>query len=114
MGWFSSKDAEAGQIEAAGRAAIDAASATIEKASQDLAKYNNPTDVLAHIEGNKEGIQRVKDLSDMLDKAKGKTARDEAKKKLKDAIGDLQGHDKDLRQKPKDKKKKTTQPDGGS
>ena len=102
-GLFFSKDAEAGQLQAAGKDAIDNASATIEKASQDIASFKNPTDVTAHIEGLKDGIKEVKDLSNQLDKTKGKDARSAVKEKLKEAIDQLKGHTKDTQQKPKEK-----------
>jgi RHS repeat-associated protein len=100
-----SKDAEAGQLQGAGREAIDRASATIEKASQDIASFKNPADVQDHIDGLQKSMDRVRDLSSQLDKTKGKTERDKIKAELKKEIDKVKGHEKDLRQKPKAPKK---------
>jgi RHS repeat-associated protein len=105
-GLFSSKDAEAGQLHAAGRDAIDKANDTIEKASHAIDSYENRKDVERHIDKLKEGVAQVGELSKQLDKTKGKTARDKVKAELKAAIKDVNGHEKDLRDKPKIKKTK--------
>ena len=104
-GLFFSKDAEAGQLQAAGRDATNKANAAIEKASQDIASYKNRDDVEKHIDKLKEGVARVGDLSRQLDKTKGKTERDKIKAELKAEIKDVNGHEKDLSEKPKNKKK---------
>ena len=93
------KDMEAGQLEKAGKTAIDQANKTIEWASNDIARFKNPTDVQKHLDQQKKGISTVTDLMKDLGKAKGK-AREEIKADLKEAIDRLKGHDKDIRQKP--------------
>ncbi len=107
-GVFFSKDAEAGQLQAAGREATDKANATIERASQDIAGFKNPADVNSHIDELKKGVDQVKDLSGRLDTTKGKAERDKIKAELKKEIDQVKGHEKDLRQKPKAPKKDKT------
>jgi RHS repeat-associated protein len=102
--FFSSRDAEAGQLQAAGREATDKANATIERASNNLTGYKNPNDVSAHIDELKKGVDRVKGLSTQLDTTKGKAERDNIKSELKREIDQVKGHEKDLRQKPRKKK----------
>jgi RHS repeat-associated protein len=105
-GLFFSKDAEAGQLQAAGRDATDRANATIERASQDIAGFKNPADVKSHIDELQKGVDRVRDLSGQLDKTKGKTERDKIKSDLQKAIDQVKGHEKDLRNKPPKKPEK--------
>ena len=104
-GLYFSKDAEAGQLQAAGRDATNKANAAIEKASHDKASFKDPTDVQEHIDKLSEGVARVGDLSKQLDQTKGKAERDKIKAKLKAEIKEVNGHEKDLSDKPKDKKK---------
>lgn len=101
---FSSRDAEARQLQGAGRDATDKANATIERASQDLGSYKNPNDVSAHIDDLKKGVDRVKGLSTQLDRTTGKAQRDNIKSELKRETDQVKGHEKDLRQKPKKQK----------
>jgi RHS repeat-associated protein len=103
--YFFSKDAEAGQLQAAGRDATDKANATIERASQDLASFKNRGDVENHIKDLREGVDRVKDLSDQLGRTKGKAERERIKTKLQEEIDQVKRHEKELRQKPKTPKK---------
>ena len=98
---FFAKDAEAGQLQKAGKDAIDQSSTTIEKASRDLERFKNQTDVKQHIEAQQKGIDRVSDLSNQLDKAKGRSERDNIKAQLKEEIEKLKNHDRDLKTKPK-------------
>lgn len=58
-----------------------------------------------HIDKLREGVDRVNNLSNQLDKTKGKTARDNIKNELRQEIDQVKGHEKDLRQKPRKKKK---------
>lgn len=95
------KDPEAGQLQAAAKGAIDKASATIEKASQELATFKNPTNVRTHIDQLQKGVDRLRELSPQLDKTKGKAERDKIKSKIRRETDQVKGHEKDLREKPK-------------
>ncbi len=101
---FFAKDAEASQLEKAGKNAVDQASNTIENISHAVGKFKDATDKRQHLDSQQQGIDRVKKLTKDLGEARGKKDRDAIKQELKKEIDTLVNHDKEIQQKADVKK----------